>query len=63
MDYAGIGQQYHADPVRLALLPVGDCGSAEDVVRDVFTRLWAHGREPDHDSALADIRMAVVMPS
>jgi RNA polymerase sigma factor (sigma-70 family) len=55
-----IFRQYHADLVRLALLLVGDRGSAEDVVQDVFTRLCARGRGLDQDSALAYVRTAVV---
>jgi len=60
LDAEGIFRQYHADLVRLALLLVGDCASAEDVVQDVFTRLCARGRELDQVSALAYIRTAVV---
>ena len=60
LDAEGIFRQSHADLVRLALLLVGDCASAEDVVQDVFTRLCARGRELDQDRALAYIRTAVV---
>jgi RNA polymerase sigma factor (sigma-70 family) len=60
LDVAVIFRQYHADLVRLALLLVGDRGSAEDVVQDVFTRLCARGRGLDQDSALAYVRTAVV---
>jgi RNA polymerase sigma-70 factor (sigma-E family) len=59
-DVALIFRQYHADLVRLALLLVGDRGSAEDVVQDVFTRLCARGRGLEQDSALAYVRTAVV---
>jgi RNA polymerase sigma factor (sigma-70 family) len=60
LDVAVIFRQYHADLVRLALLLVGDRGSAEDVVQDVFTRLCARGRGLEQDSALAYVRTAVV---
>jgi RNA polymerase sigma factor (sigma-70 family) len=60
LDVAVIFRQYHADLVRLALLLVGDRGSAEDVVQDVFTRLCARGRGLDQDSAVAYVRTAVV---
>jgi len=60
LDVALIFRQYHADLVRLALLLVGDRGSAEDVVQDVFTRLCARGRGLEQDSALAYVRTAVV---
>jgi RNA polymerase sigma-70 factor (sigma-E family) len=53
-------RQHHADLVRLALLLVGDRGSAEDVVQDVFTRLCAGGRVLRQDSTLAYVRTAVV---
>jgi RNA polymerase sigma factor (sigma-70 family) len=60
LDVAVIFRQYHADLVRLALLLVGDRGSAEDVVQDVFTRLCARGRGLEQGSALAYVRTAVV---
>jgi RNA polymerase sigma factor (sigma-70 family) len=60
LDVAVIFRQDHADLVRLALLLVGDRGSAEDVVQDVFTRLCARGRGLEQDSALAYVRAAVV---
>jgi hypothetical protein len=60
LDVAVIFRQYHADLVRLALLLVGDRGSAEDVVQDVFARLCARGRGLEQHSALAYVRTAVV---
>ena len=60
LDVALIFRQHHAGLVRLALLLVGDRGSAEDVVQDVFTRLCARGRVLEQDSALAYVRTAVV---
>ena len=60
LDVEGIFRQSHADLVRLALLLVGDCASAEDVVQDVFTRLCGRGRELDQDRVLAYVRVAVV---
>jgi len=60
LDVAVIFRQHHADLVRLALLLVGDRGSAEDVVQDVFTRLCARGRGLEQDRALAYVRTAVV---
>ena len=59
-DLAVLYRQHHADLVRLALLLVGDRGSAEDVVQDVFTRLCAGGRVLHQDSTLAYVRTAVV---
>jgi len=60
LDVAVLYRQHHADLVRLALLLLGDRGSAEDVVQDVFTRLCVRGRVLQQDSTLAYIRTAVV---
>jgi RNA polymerase sigma-70 factor (sigma-E family) len=60
LDVAVLYRQHHADLVRLALLLVGDRGSAEDVVQDVFTRLCARSRVLHQDSTLAYVRTAVV---
>ena len=60
LDVAVLYRQHHADLVRLALLLVGDRGSAEDVVQDVFTRLCARSRVLRQDSTLAYVRTAVV---
>ena len=59
-DVALIYRRHQADLVRLALLLVGDRASAEDVVQDVFTRLCTRRRVLAQDSALANVRTAVV---
>jgi len=60
LDVAVLYREQHTDLVRLALLLVGDRGSAEDVVQDVFTRLCARNRVLQQDSTLAYVRTAVV---
>jgi len=60
LDVAVLYREHHADLVRLALLLVGDRGSAEDVVQDVYTRLCAGSRILQRDSTLAYVRTAVV---
>ncbi|MFV2173297.1 SigE family RNA polymerase sigma factor [Actinomadura sp. LOL_016] len=46
---------------RLALIMVGDRGTAEDVVQDAFAGLYAHwSRMRDRDKALAYVRSAVL---
>ena len=60
LNVAVIFRRYHADLVRLALLLVGDRGSAEDVVQDVFARLCARDRSLEHGTAAGYVRTAVV---
>lgn len=50
----------HAELVRLAVLLVGDRATAEDVVQDVFTRIYARDRLPEGSTALVYVRAAVI---
>jgi RNA polymerase sigma-70 factor (sigma-E family) len=63
-DLSVLFRRYHADLVRLAVLLVGDQETAEDVVQDVFTRLYARrawrDRAAGPEKSLAYIRAAVV---
>jgi DNA-directed RNA polymerase specialized sigma24 family protein len=58
---AALFREHHGDLVRLALLMVGDLGTAEDVVQDVYARLhtrWNHIAA--QDAVLPDVRAAVL---
>ena len=59
-DLALIFRDHHAQLVRIALLPVGDRPTAEDVVQDVFARLCDPGRRLQSATGLAYVRAAVV---
>ena len=52
-------QEHHAELVRLAAFILGDRGSGEDVVQDVFVRMHQRGHPMDGDM-LPYLRAAVV---
>ena len=58
---ATLFRDHHGEPLRLALLMVGDVPTAEDVVQDVYTSLhqrWS--KLPAADSPLPYVRAAVL---
>lgn len=58
---AEVFRQHHPELVRLALLVVGDLGTAEDVVQDAFEQLHRHWRSLRKESAaFAYARSAVL---
>lgn len=55
---AALFRDHHAELVRLALLLVGDLGTAEDVVQDVYASL--HTRRAKAEAPLPYVRAAVL---
>lgn len=59
-DVSGLFRERHAELVRLALLVVGDRSTAEDVVQDVFARLYARDLLPRGGDSVSYVRAAVL---
>jgi RNA polymerase sigma-70 factor (sigma-E family) len=61
MDVSGLFRQHYAELVRLAVMLVGDRPTAEDVVQDVFAKLYARaGRAGPSGDPLAYVRACVL---
>ena len=58
-DLGEVFQEHHAELVRLAAFILGDRGTGEDVVQDVFVRMHQRGHPMDGD-LLPYLRAAVV---
>jgi RNA polymerase sigma-70 factor (sigma-E family) len=54
-------RQHHLELVRLALLVVGDLGTAEDVVQDAFEQLHRRWRSLRHESSALDYARSAVL--
>jgi RNA polymerase sigma-70 factor (sigma-E family) len=57
---ASVFRSHHAELVRLAAFILGDRGTGEDVVQDVFVRLHRHSGVLAEDDPLPYLRRAVI---